>query len=130
VLLCIGTSTAGFLYASDPARNSLLPDCLLFSRTGLYCAGCGLTRALHALLHGRVLEAVHDNALLVVLLPFVLYSLTVNAFRGWRANAWPTFGWHPGRVLRCSIGLFVAVAAFVILRNVPGAPFEWLRPIP
>src|SRR5579872_5582684 len=79
VLLCAGVSAAGFLYASDPTHESLFPDCLLLSRMGLYCAGCGVTRALHALLHGRVLEAVHDNAMLVMLLPRVLYSLATDA---------------------------------------------------
>jgi hypothetical protein len=123
-------SALGFLYANDPTRDARFPDCLLLSRTGLYCAGCGITRALHALLHGRMLEAMRDNGLMVVLLPWLLHSLTINVIRGWRADQWPSASWDARRALLCSVSFFVAMFSFTILRNLPGAAFEWLRPIP
>ena len=36
----------------------------------LQCPGCGATRALAALLHGHVIEAMNFNALITLLLPF------------------------------------------------------------
>ena len=36
----------------DPAMQSFLPPCLFHAFTGLYCPGCGATRALHRLVHG------------------------------------------------------------------------------
>lgn len=43
-------------------------SCPFRAITGLYCPGCGGTRALSALLHGRVLESLKLH-------PFVLYGL-------------------------------------------------------
>src|ERR1700743_2055126 len=68
---CAGASI--FVYAVDPSRHAVYPQCLLYQTTGIYCAGCGATRAIHALLHGRVVEALHDNALFVAALPLLLW---------------------------------------------------------
>ena len=56
---CAGASA--FLYAVDPSHHAVYPQCLLYNATGIYCAGCGATRALYALLHGRVLEALQRS---------------------------------------------------------------------
>ena len=37
------------------------PACVFLAVTDLYCAGCGITRALHALAHGDLLRAVQMN---------------------------------------------------------------------
>jgi hypothetical protein len=69
---CACAGASAFLFTVDPSRHAVYPECLLYNATGFYCAGCGATRAMYALLHGRVLVALHDNALFVALLPFVL----------------------------------------------------------
>ena len=53
---CACGGATAFLYAVDPSRHAVYPQCLLYNTTGIYCAGCGATRAIHALLHGRVLD--------------------------------------------------------------------------
>lgn len=44
-----------------------MPKCPFFVLTGLQCPSCGNTRALHALLHGRITEALAYNAMAPVL---------------------------------------------------------------
>lgn len=63
----------GIVYASvDPAAHQWMPRCVVHELTGLSCPGCGFQRFLHALLHGRVGEAVAYNYWLVAVLPYAL----------------------------------------------------------
>lgn len=50
-----------------------LPPCIIHSRTGLYCPGCGGTRAVNALLHGHILTSLYYH-------PLVVYTAVVG---GW-----------------------------------------------
>ena len=123
-----GAATA-FLYAVDPNRHAVYPQCLLYNATGIYCAGCGATRAIYALLHGRVLEALHDNALFIAALPLFLYIALSYAAKAWRADAWPQIP-VDGRTLAWRGGLILfLMLAFALLRNLPGWPFDLLKPI-
>jgi hypothetical protein len=54
-------AVAAVVYAYDPATTPWLPSCPLRALTGLLCPLCGTLRAAHALLHGRVLDAVALN---------------------------------------------------------------------
>lgn len=45
------------------------PQCPVFSFLHLQCPGCGTTRALAALLHGHINEALSLNALTTLLMP-------------------------------------------------------------
>jgi len=60
------------LYFFDPTSHSFYPRCLFHQMTGLLCPGCGSLRAAHQLLHGRLMYALHFNALLVLSLPIGL----------------------------------------------------------
>jgi len=124
---CAGLSL--FVYTVDPSRHAVYPQCLLYHTTGLYCAGCGATRAVYALLHGRVLTALHDNALFVAALPVLLYFLGAHLLRAWRANAWPPVFFDSHKLAWRGAAIFVVMILFMIMRNLPGAPFDWLRPL-
>jgi hypothetical protein len=126
---CACGGASAFLFAVDPSRHAVYPQCFLYNATGIYCAGCGATRALYALLHGRVLAALHDNALFVAMLPFLLYVAGSYALAGWRANVWPAIPLESRMLLRGGLAIFALMVAFMILRNLPGASFEWLRPL-
>jgi hypothetical protein len=125
---CACAGATAFLYAVDPNRHGVYPQCLLYNATGVYCAGCGATRAIHALLHGRVIEALHDNALFVAALPLLLYVAGSHALAAWRDNAWPQIPVDGRTLARRGIFIFLLMIAFMVLRNLPGGPFDWLRP--
>ena len=114
---------APLLWRIDPsAPGSVLPPCPLHALTGLWCPGCGSTRALHALLHGDLAQALAMNPLLVLASP-LLAAMALNAA-----------GWHP----RGSEALWRALArpkpwlwlllGYGVLRNLPWPPFAWLAP--
>jgi hypothetical protein len=52
------------LYTFPPGTVSFYPPCAFRALTGLQCAGCGTTRALHQLLHGNIGEAFRLNPML------------------------------------------------------------------
>jgi len=126
---CACGGATAFLFAVDPSRHGVYPQCMLYNATGIYCAGCGATRAMYALLHGRVLEALHDNALFIAAMPIILYIAGTYALAAWQANAWPQVPVDSRKLAQRGIAIFILMLGFMALRNLPGAPFEWLRPV-
>lgn len=110
------------LFFFNPTTYHFYPVCLFHQVTGLNCPGCGMTRAMYALLHGDFLTALRDNAfLLLVLAAAILRGLWfgLNHWRGRPTGAWlpVTFIWPV---------LFIALI-FTILRNLPA--FSFLSPV-
>ena len=125
---CACGGATAFLFAVDPTRHAVYPQCLLYNATGIYCAGCGATRAMYALLHGRLIEALHDNALFIVALPLILYIAGTYMLAAWQSNAWPQVPVDTRKLSRRSIAILLILIGFMIVRNLPGWPFAWLRP--
>lgn len=100
------------------AVGSILPPCPFHEITGLYCPGCGTTRALHALLHGSVQLALSMNPMAVFAVPAIPLMLWNN----WR----PGHAWM-ARIADARIWL-VLVVTFAVLRNLPWEPFVRLAP--
>jgi len=126
---CACAGATAFLYAVDPVRHSVYPQCLLYNATGIYCAGCGATRALHALLHGRVLQALHDNVLFVSALPLLFYVALMYAITAWQNHSWPKWEPEPWKLARWGVSAVLVMLGFMIARNLPGWPFSLLRPL-
>lgn len=111
------------LWQFDPnISGNPLPPCPSRWLTGLYCPGCGATRALHALLHGDIEKAFSMNVVFVLALPVVILLIlqqagmlpaglqkTTRIFSDARPWAWLLIG-------------------FAILRNLPWYPFSLLAP--
>lgn len=130
-LRMLGTGAAAIAVASgvwalrtwDPnvPGNPFLP-CLFNTFTGLHCPGCGITRCLHALVHGDVLRAIDLNALVVLMLLAV--PLMIAGSRGWRPRALRV----PMQVIAKPVFWLVLIPGFMLARNLPWAPFSWLAP--
>lgn len=123
LLLGVAAATIALvLWRIDPNIGHVLPPCPFHALTDLYCPGCGSTRALHALLHGDVVQAMAMNPLLVLALP-VLAAMALNA-AGWMPQ-----GSEPiWRLLARPKPWLWLLPGYMLLRNLPWAPFAWLAP--
>jgi hypothetical protein len=113
--LAVVTLAATVLLRYPPAQNSFYPQCPVHEYLHLQCPGCGATRALAALLGGHLVEAIHFNALVTLLLPFAAtYGiLCYHRFVQRRPARWP----QPPRIVTY-VSLIVATA-FTVIRNLP-----------
>ena len=59
------------LYHINPTQYWFMPKCPFKLITGLSCPGCGIQRAIHALLHGEFAEAIKYNYFMVYSVPYV-----------------------------------------------------------
>jgi hypothetical protein len=128
VAACACAAAGAYAYSVDPATGGY-PGCLLYQATGYYCAGCGATRAIHALLHGRVLDALHDNLFFTLLLPLVAAMIFRFAAQAWRESEWPTIRAGQRTIAWRGAAMVGVALLFMVVRNVPGGAFDWLRPL-
>ena len=111
------------LHTFDPNQaNSPFPGCFFFLFTGWHCVSCGLTRALHALVHGDVPGAFSMNPLATGML---LLSPLLAAWK---------WGWRPDWMRPLAVVMaepkfwLVLLPAYWIGRNLPWFPFTLLAP--
>jgi hypothetical protein len=117
----LALSAVSYVATVSPEESGHYPGCPFLTITGYYCPGCGSLRAVHAMAHGDVTEAVTRNPLTVLAVPYLLWmwgswlhrTITGRTSR-YMAPAW---------VLWLLLG---AIIGFWVLRNVPG--FEFLAP--
>ena len=121
-----GVAAIGCLFVGliDPTRTTMFPPCPFKALTGgLDCPGCGATRGTHQLLNGNLGAALGYNALLMLALPFLLYS--------WLAWALPTVTTIRLPVLRVPAKAIYGILAVVLLwwlvRNLPFDPLTALH---
>jgi hypothetical protein len=120
ILTTLGVAGAAFFFVVDPSSVVFLPRCPLYTTTGIYCPGCGATRALHELLRGHWLGALRLNALFTLSLPWLgVFGIYRWAMPDRERNTWkPQWTWV----------LLGMVVAFGVLRNIPVYPFTLLAP--
>ena len=113
ILLALAVLLCAVLLLYPPTRSHIYPACPFHRYLGILCPGCGATRALASLLHGRLLEAVRFNALFVLLLP-VLLAGGIESYR--RAFRPESFRWPepPAPALYVTLA---AAAVFTLARN-------------
>jgi len=116
----VGAAYVGFV---NPSGGGLYPACPFHRLTGLWCPGCGMTRAVHDLLTGHVDRALSAN---VCVLPVVALCGYL-----WLSWFWPTVSGRrlpsvsrvPATVWATLVALLVV---FGVLRNL--SPFTALAP--
>ncbi len=111
------------LFRFNPSRYGFYPGCFFHQTTGLLCPGCGSLRALHHLLHGDLIAALHLNLLLVLSLPVLAVKFGKYFFK--ERNAFQVSVAVKPIWLWCACGLLLV---FGVLRNFPFAHAFWLAP--
>ncbi len=103
------------LYGVDPTQHAITPPCPYLTLTGLACPGCGLTRAVHFLLHGDIGRAFAFNPWAFVSAPALLVLVALPAVA------------DPARTVRARTGIswmmLVITIGFWIWRNTDSYPF-------
>ena len=101
----------------DPSvLTTFPPPCVFRKATGIFCPGCGSTRALRALLGGDFLAALRYNPFSIAVL-FALPTLLVLRRPKFRAVYY-----------RLGVVVCAVVLVFTVLRNLPFPAFDFLRP--
>ena len=111
---CCLAGAAAYVALQDPTQGGAFLPCPFRVTTGLWCPGCGLTRATHFLLNGDVTSALRHH---LFVLP-VLAAIVVVWLR-WTVRA-------AGRPLRTLVlppwavaGLLALAIGFAVVRNLP-----------
>ncbi len=125
-LLCFLTSLGIMIfYSFDPANpNNFYPPSLSRNWGGFYCAGCGMLRALHQLLHGNWYAALKLNPLLIICLPYFFYWM-IPYFTKYFYNI--VLYTIPFKTKQLTISILIIIV-YGFLRNIPNPPFSWLAP--
>ena len=117
-LACAGCLVAGAAYVAldDPSDGGMFLPCPFRAMTGLWCPGCGLTRATHHLLRGDVVQAFRFNLLVIAVL-----GLIVTSWYAWfRETRGRPLAWVR-RAPAWAYGVAIAIAVgFAVVRNLPG----------
>jgi hypothetical protein len=114
-IAAVAIAAAAVLWRFPPTESSFYPRCPIHEYLHLQCPGCGGTRALAALLHGNLAEALHWNALFAVLVPILAGYAALCCYRLWQGEEfrWPTV---PLRAVQAGLGL---ATVFTLVRNLP-----------
>ena len=123
VLALLGASAVAVLLVNYSPTQLRLPSCFFRKLTGLYCPGCGSTRALRRLLCADFIGAFRYNPAFALAVPWIPVALCQAFYDEWR-------GVYPPRRLVYRYALFLAILLLVldVARNLPFDVCDWLRP--
>ena len=99
--------------------------CVFHELTGWHCPGCGMTRAVQAVMQGEMTKAFRFNPLGMTLLLLAGVGIGVEILSWARSRPSPFHGVLGVRGMWAIAGI---VMLFWILRNLPGWPFNLLAP--
>lgn len=97
-------------------QTNFFPQCPFHWLTGYDCPGCGSQRAIHDLLNLQFTKAFHQNALLMVSIPYLLLGFGFQSIKPSTEKSLRWRKWLFGKTaIYCIVGI---VVAFWILRNI------------
>jgi hypothetical protein len=106
-----------YVAATNPAEGGAFIPCPFHRLTGLWCPGCGMTRAAHHLLNGDLVGALSRN----LLLPVVLV-IGVWAWVAWVARTAGRPARGPDTLPSVTWAVLGVMAlGFAVVRNLPFA---------
>lgn len=100
----------------NPNGNVYFLKCPFREFTGLKCPGCGSQRAVHYLLNFDIFNAIKENVILVLSIPYILTGLVFDSLKKPNENI---LKWR--KILFGRKAIFVIlfiIIAFWILRNI------------
>lgn len=111
--LLLGT-LGGIVYFNFILPNIPVIPCVLHELLGIYCPGCGGTRAIISLLHGDIIHSLWYHPMVLYgavifggfMLSHTLAKLHVPKIKGWRFHNWYLYG------------AIILVAANCLLKNI------------
>jgi len=111
-----------YLYFTGEGEGAGIP-CMFHQLTGLYCSGCGASRALRSILHLDFYQALRYNAIFTIslpLLPIYFSALGISYIRFGKDRI-------SGKISMFPVWIIIAAAIlYGILRNIPA--FAFLAP--
>ena len=99
-ILAVIALIAIFLKTADISLTEWIRPCLFHRVTGFYCPGCGGTRAVAALIHGRFLQALWYHPLVPYgavlfggfMLTQAMKRMGIRGIKGWKYHNWYLYG--------------------------------------
>ncbi|MFE2722889.1 DUF2752 domain-containing protein [Kitasatospora sp. NPDC059327] len=104
-----------YLAVVDPNAPGHYPACPFLTATGWWCPGCGGLRCVHALAHGDLSGALHDNAPAVLLFAVLAVLWVRWVWAAVTGGAAPRIALGARRWVL--VGLLLLV--FTVVRNLP-----------
>jgi Protein of unknown function (DUF2752) len=115
------------LFRSLNLAEAWLPRCTFHLLTGLHCPGCGLTRAVQALLNGKITQAFAYNALWPIVVLVVL-PIVARIIWYWMLGTRPVRRVNSYTWVAVGVLIGILVVGFGVMRNVPFEPWRHLAP--
>ena len=106
----------GVLYILIVLKYNIGIPCILHELTGLYCPGCGGTRAIISLMKFNPYQAFRYNSLVTIIIPFAFIYLIYKYILNGKKDL-PNWVWYL---------LLIIAILFAIIRNIP--TFYYLLP--